>query len=166
MAEVKKTLKEDWTVIPFLGLTLLGFAAAILDFIYLQNFSFQIFALAGLLLLLVGGFIRMKARLELKKKAGYDSLVGTAKLKIVKEHKLVKDGLYKHIRHPLYLGEILRNLGLVVIFSSVYGMLIVLLASIFLLFRIEIEEKMLIGVFGEEYKKYKRSTKRLIPYIY
>ena len=166
MAEVKKTVKEDWTVIPFLGLTLLGFVAAILDFVFLQNFSFQIFAIAGLLLLLIGGIIRMKARLELKKKAGYGSLVGTAKLKIVKEHKLVTDGLYKHIRHPLYLGEILRNLGVVVIFSSVYGMLIVLLASIFLLFRIEIEEKMLIVVFGEEYIEYRKNTKKMIPYIY
>ena len=108
----------------------------------------------------------MKARLELKKKAGYGSLVGTAKLKIVREHKLVKDGLFKHVRHPLYLGEILRNLGFVVIFSSVYGILKVFLASTFLFFRMEIEEKMLVSVFGEEYKEYKRKTKRLIPHIY
>ena len=166
MPEVKKTLTEDWTVIPFLGLTLLGFAVALLDFVYFQNFSFQIFAVAGLLLLLVGGLIRMKARLELKKKAGYGSLVGTAQLKIVREHKLVKDGLYKHVRHPLYLGEILRNLGLVVIFSSVYAILIVLLASIFLFFRIEIEERMLGVEFGEKYEEYKRNTKKMIPYIY
>ena len=108
----------------------------------------------------------MKARLQLKKKAGFGSLVGTAKLKIVKQHRLVKDGLYKHIRHPIYLGEILRNLGFVLIFSSVYGLLIILPASIFLLFRIEIEEKMLIVIFGEEYKDYKRNTKRIIPYVY
>jgi protein-S-isoprenylcysteine O-methyltransferase Ste14 len=166
MSEIKKSLREDWTVIPFLGLTLLGFIAAVLDFVYLNNFNFQIFAIGGLILLLVGGLIRMKARLELKKKAGFDSLIGTAKLKEVKGHYLVKDGLYKHIRHPLYLGEILRNLGFVVIFSSIYAILIVLLASLFLLFRIEIEEKMLIVIFGEEYKKYKRNTKKIIPYIY
>jgi protein-S-isoprenylcysteine O-methyltransferase Ste14 len=166
LAEVKKTLKEDWTVIPFLGLTLLGFVAAILDFVFLQNFSFQIFAVPGLIFLIVGGLIRMKARLQLKKKAGFDTLVGTSKLKVVKEHHLVKDGLYKHVRHPLYLGEILRNLGLVIIFSSAYGTLIVLLASTFLFFRMDIEEKMLISVFGEEYKEYKRNTKRLIPHIY
>jgi protein-S-isoprenylcysteine O-methyltransferase Ste14 len=166
LAEVKKTLKEDWTVIAFLGLTLLGFAAAILDFVFLQNFSFQIFALPGLILLIVGGLIRMKARLQLKKKAGFDSLVGTSKLKVVKEHHLVKDGLYKHVRHPLYLGEILRNLGFVIIFSSVYGTSIVLLASTFLFFRMDIEEKMLTNVFGQEYKEYKRRTKKLIPYIY
>jgi protein-S-isoprenylcysteine O-methyltransferase Ste14 len=166
LTEVKKALKEDWTVIPFLGLTLLGFAAAILDFIFLQNFSFQIFAVPGLILLIVGGIIRMKARLHLKKKAGFESLVGTSKLKVVKEHHLVKDGLYKHVRHPLYLGEILRNLGFVIIFSSVYGTLIVLLASTFLFFRMDIEEKMLISVFGQEYREYKRRTKRLIPHVY
>jgi len=164
--EVKKSIREDWTVLPFLALTSLGFIAAVLDFVYRQNFNFQVYAIAGLLLLLTGGLIRMKARLELKKKARFKSLLGTAQLQIVKEHQLVKDGLYKHIRHPLYLGEILRNLGFVVIFSSVYGTLIVLLASIFLLFRIEIEERMLIVVFGEEYKEYKRKTKKIIPYIY
>jgi len=164
--ELKKTIKEDWTLLPFLALTILGFIAAILDFAYRQNFIFQVYAVAGLLLLLVGGVIRFKARLELKKKAGFGSLAGTGKLQIVKEHQLVKDGLYKHIRHPIYLGEILRNVGLVVIFSSVYATLIVLLASIFLLFRIEIEEKMLTVVFGKDYKEYKRNTKRIIPYIY
>ena len=70
MSEVKKYLKKDWTVIPFMVLTLLGFVAAILDFVYLQNFSFQIFVIPGLILLLAGSLIRMKARLQLKKKQG------------------------------------------------------------------------------------------------
>ena len=166
MSEIKKYLKKDWTVIPFIVLTLLGFVAAILDFVYLQNLSFKIFAIPGLILLLVGGLIRMKARLQLKKKAGFESLVETSKLKVVEGHHLVRGGLYRHIRHPLYLGEILRNLGVVTIFSSIYGTLIVLLASLFLFFRMDIEEKMLASVFGEEYKKYKRNTKRLIPHIY
>lgn len=166
MSEAKKSLREDWTVIPFMVLTLLGFAAAILDFVFLQGFSFQLFGAVGLFLLILGGGIRMKARLDLKKKAGFESLSGTGRLKIVKDHKLVTDGLYRHIRHPIYLGEILRNLGFVLIFSSVYGMLIVLLASVLLLFRIELEEKMLLVIFGEEYKEYRRKTKKIIPHIH
>jgi protein-S-isoprenylcysteine O-methyltransferase Ste14 len=166
LSEVKKYLKRDWTVIPFVGLTLLGFVAAILDFIYLQKLSLRIFAIPGIILLIVGGLIRMKARLQLKNKAGYDSLIGTSKLKVVKEHRLVKEGFYKHIRHPLYLGEILRNLGFAIIFSSIYGTFIVSLAATFLFFRMDIEEKMLVNIFGEDYKEYKRKTKRLIPHIY
>ena len=164
--EVKKNAREDWTVLPFLSLTVLGFIITVLDFVYRQNFNFQVFAVAGLLLLITGGLIRMKARLELKKKGRFGSLTKTVQLQIVKGHQLVKDGLYKHIRHPIYLGEILRNVGFVVIFSSVYGILIVLLASVFLLFRIEIEERMLIVVFDNQYKKYKKNTKKMIPYVY
>lgn len=164
--EMKKSLREDWTVLPFLTLTILGFAAAVVDFVFRQNFNLQVFAIAGLFLLLSGGVIRMKARLHLKKKGGFSSLTETAQLQIVKKHQLVTDGPYRFIRHPLYLGEILRNLGVAILFSSVYGILIVTLASIFLIFRIQIEEKMLIVVFGEEYKEYARNTKKIIPYFY
>ena len=164
--EMKKSLREDWTVLPFLTLTLLGFAIAVIDFVFRQNFNLQVFGIAGLCLLLVGGVIRLKARLHLKRKGGFSSLIGTAQLQIVKKHQLVIDGPYRYVRHPLYLGEILRNLGVVVLFSSVYGILIVILASVFLIFRIQIEEKMLIVVFGEEYKEYARNIKKIIPYFY
>ena len=166
MFEVEKTVTKDWTLVPFLGLTLMGYIAAILDFVYRQNFNFQFFAVAGLFLLLVGGVIRMKARSELKRKAGFSSYAETGKLKVVKAHRLVRDGLYEHIRHPIYFGEILRNLGFAIIFSSVYGILIILIASTLLYFRMNIEEKMLSNGFGEAYEEYKRNTKRIIPYIY
>ena len=166
MLEVKRSVKEDWALLPFLLTTSAGFIVAILDFAFLQNMKFQVIALAGLLLSAVGGYLRHKARLELKKKAGFGSLVSTARLQVVESHQLVKDGLYKHIRHPIYLGETLRNLGFVLIPSSIYGVLFMAVATIFLLFRIEIEEKMLIEVFGDEYREYQRDTKRIIPYLY
>ena len=164
--ELTKTIKEDWTALLFLATVITGFIVAILDFIFLQNLKFQVFALAGLFVLLIGGYFRTKARFELKKKAGFGSLVSTGRLQIVENHQLVKDGLYKHIRHPVYLGETLRTFGLVIIFSSIYGILLIAVATIFLLFRMRIEEKMLIEAFGEEYKEYQRNTKRIIPYIY
>ena len=108
----------------------------------------------------------MKARLQLRKKAGFDNLVSTSRLQIVEGQQLVKDGLYKHIRHPLYLGEILRNFGIVSIFSSGYGVLLVIVGTVFLLLRIKLEEEMLIEAFGPDYEDYKRKTKRLVPYIY
>lgn len=144
----------------------MGFVAAVLDFVFLQNLQFQVFGLVGLALVVVGGYLRMKARVQLRKKAGFDNLVSTSRLQIVEGHTLVKDGLYQHIRHPLYLGEILRNFGIVSIFSSGYGMLFIMIGAILLLFRINAEEEMLIEVFGSEYEDYKRKTKRLIPYVY
>ena len=166
MLIIRKSFKEDWTLLPLLVVLGTGFIIAILDFVFLQNLTFQVFALAGLCLLLIGGYLRFKARLELKKKAGFSSLASTARLQIVKNHQLVKDGLYKHVRHPIYLGEILRNSGLVLFFSSIYGVLFIAVGIVFLLLRTRTEEKMLIEAFGEDYRKYQRNTKRIIPHIY
>jgi protein-S-isoprenylcysteine O-methyltransferase Ste14 len=161
--EIKNAVREDWTVLHLLATVLTGFLVAILDFIFLQNLKFQAFALAGLFLLVIGGYLRTKARLELKKKAGFDSLAATARLRIAENRHLVKDGLYRHVRHPIYLGEILRNFGVVSVFSSVYGLLLMAVATGFLFFRIRKEERTLIERFGEEYKEYQRKTKRILP---
>jgi len=166
MLEVKRSIKEDWVLLPFLVTRSAGAIVAIIDFIFLQNIRFQVYGLAGVLLSVIGTYLRLKALGELKKKARFRSLASTGRLQIVEGHRLVKDGLYRHIRHPMYLGEIIRDFGFVMIFSSLYGMLLVSAATVFLLFRIEIEEKMLIEAFGEEYREYQRNTKKLIPYIY
>ena len=165
MVEERKSVK-DWTYLPFIVITSAGFIAAGLDFVLLQNLQFQVFTLFGLFLLAIGGYVRFKARLELKEKARFDSLAATGKLQTMKNHQLVKDGLYQHIRHPIYLGETLRNLGIVMLLSSAYGVLFIVVATVILLFRIGIEEKLLIEVFGEDYKEYQRNTKKLIPHIY
>ena len=117
-------------------------------------------------MIIIGGLVRIKARLEFKKKARFNSLTKTAKLQIVEGHQLVTDGIYRHIRHPIYLGEIIRNIGITVFFSSIYGFLIILLSLFFLLVRIELEEKMLISAFGKNYYEYKHKTRKLIPYLY
>jgi protein-S-isoprenylcysteine O-methyltransferase Ste14 len=35
-----------------------------------------------------------------------------------------------------------------------------------LLFKMRIEEKMLVDEFGSEYEEYKRRTKKLVPHVY
>ena len=166
LLKVKKSFRDDWTSLPFVIITSIGFFVALIDFIFLQNLKFHFFSIIGLALVIIGGYLRMKARLILRKKAGFDNIVSTSRLQIVEDQKLLKIGPYKYIRHPLYLGEILRNLGLVSIFSSAYGILLVFIGTILLLFRIKMEEEMLIEAFGSEYSDYKKATKRLIPYIY
>ena len=166
MPKVKKSFREDWPSLPFILITSIGFILAVLDFIFLQDLKFQFFCLIGLALVVIGGYLRLRARLQLRKKAGFDSLVSTGRLQIVEGQQLVKDGLYEHIRHPLYLGELLRNFGIVCIFSSAFGILLVMIGAVFLLVRIKREEEMLVEAFGPDYKDYKRKTKRLIPHIY
>jgi protein-S-isoprenylcysteine O-methyltransferase Ste14 len=115
-------------------------------------------------LICIGGGLRITSRVTLKK-AGF-GMVNSYKLQIVGGQRLITTGLYSRIRHPLYLGEMTRNLGLAILFSSLYGLVLVTIANFFLLIRIEIEEKMLISEFGQEYEEYKKKTKKLLPCIY
>lgn len=91
----------------------------------------------------------------------------TRTVTILEGHRVVRSGLYKHLRHPSYTGYLLGNLGLGVAFANWLSIAIIfvpiLAAS---LYRISVEERALFENFGEEYSEYARSTKRLIPKLY
>ena len=158
--------KKDWPAILYLMMAIIGFAVSIYDFWLLQNLSFQIgiMLILGIILLIIGGIFRVTSRKTLTK-AGFNML-NSYKLQIIDNQLLITDGIYSHIRHPLYLGELSRNLGFALLFSSFYGLAVMLIANLFLVVRIQIEEKMLIAYFGKDYKDYMKKTYKLIPYIY
>jgi len=97
MLEVKRKIREDWALHPFLAFTSASFIIAVVDFVFLQNLRFQLSGLIGVFFSVIGGYLRYKAKLELKKKADYKSLLSPSKLQIVEDHRLVTDGLYRHI---------------------------------------------------------------------
>ena len=159
-------IREDWAVIPFLALILIGSIVSIIDFVYVQKFVFHfLWVITGIPILLFGSALKFLSRRRLSN-TSFGSIWKTPFLQIMEDHRLVTDGYYTHIRHPIYLGEIGRAVGLAITLSSLYGLVIMTIGLVFLLIRIEIEEKMLIEAFGEEYIKYRRNTKKLIPYIY
>ena len=57
-------------------------------------------------------------------------------------------------------------MGLVLIFRSAVGLIIVILLFLFLVSRMNDEERFLEAHFGEEYKNYRLKTWRLVPLIY
>lgn len=159
-------LKEDWAAVPYIVIGSSGFIVALYDFLKLQGMSFHlnIFTVSGVPLLILGGVMRIQSRRALMG-AGL-GLLSSSRLKIVEDQRLVTEGVYRHVRHPLYLGEISRNFGFCLILSSLYGFLLMAVGNLVLLFRIEIEERMLVQEFGREYEEYRKNTKKLIPYIY
>jgi len=78
---------------------------------------------------------------------------------------LVKSGIYKYIRHPLYLSIFLLGTGIVL---KEPGKLQILLGSINLIavyITARIEENEMIAKFGTEYKEYMRETKMFVPFL-
>ena len=79
--------------------------------------------------------------------------------------RLVTQGPYAIIRHPLYLGELVALLGVTVQYFSGWALLLLLLQCAFQLGRIRNEERVLSSVFPE-YRDYMARTARLVPHIY
>ena len=91
----------------------------------------------------------------------------TVNLGIQDNHRLVRTGLYKYIRHPSYSGSLLSFAGFCLSLDNWLSLFIILIPVIATFInRINIEETLLLGQFGPEYEEYKRKTKRLIPLIY
>lgn len=78
---------------------------------------------------------------------------------------LIKSGPYKLIRHPMYTAVLTMLLGLLLNDFSNLSLLIYGCVVFVLLFKISVEEKMLLAKFSD-YKEYSTTTKKLIPFLY
>lgn len=79
--------------------------------------------------------------------------------------ELVTSGVYRFVRHPLYLAEGIATIGTVVQFLSVWTLMLLLVQFLFQLRRIKNEETILTEAFPH-FAIYKKKTARLIPGIY
>jgi methanethiol S-methyltransferase len=72
--------------------------------------------------------------------------------------KLVTNGIYAKIRHPIYLGITLMLFGYVFIIDTYLVRLITVLVILSFLIRIFFEEKKLRRAFGKKYELYRKKT--------
>jgi protein-S-isoprenylcysteine O-methyltransferase Ste14 len=157
-----KIEKADWYfILPATIIWVLSLVVTAWDFIMLEGmvYHFGVESGLGVTLFLSGVSLRALGRITLKR--SYSYVLGFSHKK-----ELVTRGVYMLVRHPIYLASILYVIGLPLIFSSAYGFVVTLGFIPCILYRIRVEEKMLIQEFGEEYLDYKKRTKKLIPYIY
>jgi len=80
------------------------------------------------------------------------------------KHSLVTNGVFTHIRHPMYAAHFLWAIGQALLLQNwIAGWAFLVAFFPYYLQRCPREEKMLIDQFGEEYRVYMSRTGRLIP---
>ena len=85
-------------------------------------------------------------------------------LEIKNKQVLVKEGVYKYIRHPIYAAHLVWALAqLLLIPNWIAGPSFLLFSIPLYFYRIPKEETMMIRQFGEEYKRYMKKTGRIFP---
>ena len=115
-------------------------------------------ALAGLALivggvaLIVGGIVGLRRQL-------------TAFPRPVDDGRLIEDGAFGLVRHPMYGGVVLFALGWGLLTASLPTLVCALLLGIFLDLKSRREEAWL-GEAFQDHTDYRRRTPRLIPWVY
>ena len=120
----------------------------------------DIFFAVGVIIIVIGLMIRIYSIITLKQYFTYS-------VAQVEDHKLIETGLYKIIRHPGYLGQLMIFIGTAISLSnwlSILGMTIPIATGYG--YRIKVEERFMLSQLGETYLDYKKRTKRLIPMLY
>lgn len=123
-------------------------------------YHWDTFFAIGVVLIVIGLIIRIQSILSLKQYFTYS----VAK---VEDHKLIETGLYKSIRHPGYLGQVIIFIGISTLLSNWISILLMIIPIVIGYgYRISVEEKFMTEQLGQTYLDYKKRTKRIIPLIY
>ena len=153
----KSSLKILWVIIS-ISITV-GILFRKSDFQLTDNYSTILYDIA-LLLIIAGLIIRWLAIVKLNKSF-------TVHVTVSDQQKIIRDGIYKYIRHPAYTGSLLSFFGLGLAMNnwlSLISIFIPILISF--IYRIKIEEQLLTRTFKQEYTEYMQKSWRLIPMIY
>jgi protein-S-isoprenylcysteine O-methyltransferase Ste14 len=114
----------------------------------------------GLLLMLSGLGLRVWAARSLGK---YYSVT----LRVEGDQKVNRRGPYAWVRHPGYLGEVIMWTGFSILVGNIVLLfLIPLMFLVIFIYRISVEEQMLVKELGADYVQYQKDVRRLIPAIY
>lgn len=81
------------------------------------------------------------------------------------EATLITTGIYRFIRHPMYLAVILGALGMLVNQVTLLRGAIFLILIVDLVLKLMYEETILQKKFGAQYVNYVQNSKVLIPYL-
>jgi protein-S-isoprenylcysteine O-methyltransferase Ste14 len=166
VAKSLKTSEDDKGTSRFIQVVAVIYLVVLLLTALLNQFQIGIvephlvFTAIGVVLMAMGVAIRVVAMRTLGK-------FFTRTLQIREGHHVVSSGIYRRVRHPGYLGDILLFVGSGVATSNVITTVLVL--GMFItayVRRIAVEERMLSDQLGKEYSDYKAKTWKLIPFVY
>jgi protein-S-isoprenylcysteine O-methyltransferase Ste14 len=88
-------------------------------------------------------------------------------LEVREHHRLVTQGVYRRVRHPMYSSLFLYSLGqLLAVPNWVAGPSYLVSFGILFALRFRVEERMMLETFGDEYAGYMARTKRLVPRVW
>ncbi len=163
-ASLKKTPVAEATL-----MLLWGVASGILPFFYIfgtlldfANFPFPMPAalgILGMLLFLFSIWLLHCSHADLGR-------LWSSTVEPETKQRLVTDGVFKRIRHPMYTAHVLWGIAQALLLPNlIAGPLALVLIFTVIALRVPREEQALLEEFGDEYREYMKKTGRIFPKI-
>jgi protein-S-isoprenylcysteine O-methyltransferase Ste14 len=119
--------------------------------------KYDIYRIIGLVLFGLGSFLQVRSFKTMGENYSQEVI-------ILNKHKLVTWGIYRFIRHPQYLFQVLSDLGAGVAIGSYLVLPVVLFVELPLfILRAKLEESLMQKHFNKEFEDYKRKAGFLFP---
>jgi protein-S-isoprenylcysteine O-methyltransferase Ste14 len=88
-------------------------------------------------------------------------------IEVYEKHQLVTRGIYRHVRHPMYLALLLYASGQALALPNwAAGPSYLVAVALLFALRVGPEERMMREEFGKDYEAYTATTKRLVPGVW
>lgn len=160
--ESKDNARTDRNTFWIIGVfSLLSIMAPIVEWVYWNDTkTSQDAIVTGLVILISGIALRIWAIRVLG-----EFFTNTVQAK--SNHKLIKTGPYKIVRHPSYLGAYLAFIGVGIFLGAFISTGIAMVLMFFAYYnRINVEELTLVEIFGDQYDEFRKTKSGLIPFIW
>jgi protein-S-isoprenylcysteine O-methyltransferase Ste14 len=162
--KIAKNRKGTQEII-LLTLAMLGFFVPLI-WVVSPAFSFAEYSLrlpsfiAGVLCFVVGLWLFYRSHVDL-------GTNWSVTLQVREQHRLITHGIYRRIRHPMYLALLLYSVGQALVLPNWFaGPSYLVTFGLLFAFRLPNEERMMLDEFGDDYATYMAKTKRLVPGVW
>ena len=143
----------------FVGITLSGVLSGDARFFFTGSWSNTLFWI-GLSLIVLGFILRVWSIITLG--ASFRTTIETHT-----GQQVVTIGPYRLVRHPSYTGGLLICCGYGIAFQNWLSLAFaVILPLAAFVYRIQLEEAVLVSSMGSDYERYQSKTKKLIPWVW
>ena len=142
----------------FLAMFLLPLIYSATTWLDFANYSLPVWAgWLGVILILLALLVFWRSHADL-------GLNWSPSLEIRTEHKLITNGIFGTIRHPMYASQWIWVIAQPLLIQNwIAGFLNLFVFAAFYLLRVRAEEKMMLDTFGDEYREYMNKTGAVLP---
>ncbi len=111
---------------------------------------------SGIILLMTGGYIAGAGMIGFRK-----AKTTVSPLNPNKTSSLVCSGIYQHTRNPMYLGLLFCLFSWTCFLDNLFSIIFIIFYLLYMTqFQIKPEERILVSIFGDNYKLYKKKVRR------